>query len=118
MSGHVRSVAKDRAAVELADDPGSVIDCPAPDGSALAPGHEVEISVRPEAISLGQSADGRAGLLHGIVEAVLYQGERSECEVKVGNAAVIIYVPRDTTIAQGDSITLAIARDAPRLWLK
>jgi ABC-type Fe3+/spermidine/putrescine transport system ATPase subunit len=116
LSGRIRAVGKNRAAVELVGDPDSVIDCTVPDGLTLAPGGEVEISVRPEAVSLGPMAPDKAGMLHGIVEAVLYQGERSECEVKVGDAGVFVYLPPDTAIARGDKIALTIARDAARLW--
>jgi ABC-type Fe3+/spermidine/putrescine transport system ATPase subunit len=118
LSGRVRSLANGRAAVELAGDGGSVIDCAIPVGLDLVPGREVEISVRPEAVRLADKANGDAGTLHGIVEAVLYQGERSECEVKVGGAAVPIYLPPDTSALRGDKIALAIARDAARLWAK
>lgn len=118
LPGRIRAVDKDRAAVELVGDPGSVIDCPVPDGLTIAPGREVEISVRPEAVSLGQMGANKAGMLHGIVEAVLYQGERSECEVKVGDVGVFVYVPPDTAVARGDKIALAIARDSARLWSK
>lgn len=118
LAGRVKGVATSRAAVELDGDNGSMLDCPVPAGLDLAPGREVEISVRPEAVRLADSADAAAGTLHGIVEAVLYQGERSECEVKIGGVPILVYLPPDTGAARGDRIALSIARDAPRLWAK
>src|SRR6185437_13783550 len=104
LAGRIKGVATGRAAVELIGDSGAVIDCPLPPGIDLATRHEVDISVRPEALHLGASAGGQAGTLQGIVEAVLYQGERSECEVKIGGTAVSIYLPPDTSAARGDRI--------------
>jgi iron(III) transport system ATP-binding protein len=119
LSGRVRGTEHGRAAVMLTDaqDQGTVIDCLIPDGLVLDPGRAVEISVRPEAIGIGNTADGLAGTLTGIVEAVLYQGERSECEVRVGDVAITVYVPPNTAIACGEKIALRIDPDAPRLWL-
>jgi ABC-type Fe3+/spermidine/putrescine transport system ATPase subunit len=118
LAGSIRAITAGRAAVEIVGDSGAVIDCAVPIGLDLAPGRAVEISVRPEAVRLGDAANGDAGTLHGIVEAVLYQGERAECEVKIGGVAVPVYLPPDTPALRGDKIALTIARDAPRLWAK
>jgi len=115
LPGRVKAIAAGRAAVELAGNSGALIDCPIPPGLDLAANREVEVSLRPEAIRL---ANGHDGALHGVVEAVLYQGERSECEVKIGDRALCIYLPSDSNPAPGDRIALAIERDAPRLWTK
>jgi len=118
LAGSIRAIAAGRAAVELAYDGGVVIDCAIPAGLDLALGRAVEISVRPEALRLADGANGDASTLHGVVEAVLYQGERAECEIKIGGVAVPIYLPPDTQASRGDKIALSIARDAPRLWTK
>jgi ABC-type Fe3+/spermidine/putrescine transport system ATPase subunit len=118
LTGRVRGTEHGRAAVTLAGGDGqdAIITCPIADGLSLEAGRAVQISVRPEAISVDHGADGTAGVLTGIVEAVLYQGERSECEVRVGDAAITVYLPPEATIARGDKIALRIAADAPRLW--
>jgi iron(III) transport system ATP-binding protein len=118
LPGRVRGAVDGCVAVELTCGIGSVIECRAPVGIDLTPGREVDISVRPEAVRLAGTADNEAGTLHGIVEAVLYQGERSECEVRVGNDAILVYVPSDSVFVPGDAIALAFARDAPHLWPK
>jgi ABC-type Fe3+/spermidine/putrescine transport system ATPase subunit len=115
LPGRVKSLAAGRAAIELAGDGGALIECAVPAGLDLAADREVEVSLRPEAIQL---ANGQGSTLHGIVEAVLYQGERSECEVKIGASALCIYLPSDRNAAPGDKITLAIEPNAARLWAK
>ena len=115
LPGRVKSLAAGRAAVALAADGNAVIECAVPPGLDLAADREVEISLRPEAIHL---ANGQAGALHGIVEAVLYQGERSECEVKIGASALCVYLPAGSDAAPGDKIALAIEPNAARLWAK
>jgi ABC-type Fe3+/spermidine/putrescine transport system ATPase subunit len=115
LPGRVKTIAAGRAAVELASNIGTMIDCAIPAGVEVASGCEVEVSLRPETIHL---ANGQGGALHGIVEAVLYQGERSECEVRIGDIALCVYLPPETNPARGDKIALAIEPDAPRLWPK
>ena len=115
LPGRVKSLAAGRAAIELAGEGNTVIDCAVPAGLDLAADRAVEVSLRPEAIHL---ANGQGSTLHGIVEAVLYQGERSECEVKIGDSALCIYLPSDSNPAPGDKIALAIEPNAARLWAK
>jgi ABC-type Fe3+/spermidine/putrescine transport system ATPase subunit len=114
LPGRVKSLAAGRAAVELGSD-GAVIDCAVPAGLHLAAGRDVDVSLRPESIHL---ANGTGSTLHGIVEAVLYQGERSECEVKIGTNALTIYLPPGNPAAPGDKIALVIEPNAARLWAK
>jgi iron(III) transport system ATP-binding protein len=115
LPGRVKSLAAGRAAIELVGDSNALIDCPVPAGLDLAANREVEVSLRPEAIRL---ANGQGGALNGIVEAVLYQGERSECEVRIGSIALCFYLPSGSRAAPGDTIALAIEPDAARLWAK
>jgi ABC-type Fe3+/spermidine/putrescine transport system ATPase subunit len=116
--GRIKGVGPGRASVEIESDADAIVECAVPAGLVLAPGRNVEVSLRPEALSLARAANGAAGTLHGVVEAVLYQGERSECEVKVGQTTVCVYLPPDTSAARGDRVALSIARDTPRLWAK
>src|SRR5262249_2899227 len=109
LPGRVKSIAAGRAAVELAAEGSALIECAIPAGLDLAAGREVDISLRPEAVHL---ANGEGSTLHGIVEAVLYQGERSECEVKIGASALSIYLPSDRQAVRGDKIALAIEPNA------
>jgi ABC-type Fe3+/spermidine/putrescine transport system ATPase subunit len=115
LTGRIKTLAGKHAAVALAGEREAIIDCPVPAGLDLAANDEVEVSLRPEAVRL---ANGHDGTLQGTVEAVLYQGERSECEVKVGPSAICVYLPPGVRAARGDPIALAITPDAPRLWRK
>jgi len=118
LSGRVRGVANGTVAVELAGGAGPVIDCVAP-GFELSSGREVEISVRPEAVRVAETHERNAGpTLEGVVEAVLYQGERSECEVRLGGEQILVYVTADRAFSPGDRIALALAPGAARLWPK
>ena len=115
LPGRVKSLAGGRAAIELVGDGNTVVECAVPPGLDLAADRQVEISLRPEAIHL---ANGQASALQGVVEAVLYQGERSECEVRVGASALCIYLPSGHTAVPGDKIALTIDPNAARLWAK
>jgi len=115
LSGRVRAVAGGIVAVELAYGDGPVIQCKAP-AFALAPGAAVELSVRPEFVRLAQPHE--QGTLDGVVEAVLYQGERAECEVRLGGESILVFVAAAHAIAPGDRIALALAPEAAQLWPK
>ena len=115
LSGYVRGIANGKVAIELAYGARPVIDCSAP-AAVLALGSRVAVSVRPEAVRVAEPAD--RGTLEGIVGAVLYQGERSECEVRLGDEAILVYVAADRAVAPGDRIALALAAEAARVWPK
>jgi iron(III) transport system ATP-binding protein len=118
LPGRVRSVTNGKVAVELAYGKHGVIECRAP-GADLAPGRQVEISVRPESVRVAEPAEQAAGgTLEGVVEAVLYQGERSECEVRLGAGSILVYVAPDRALAPGDQIILAVASETARIWPK
>ncbi len=119
LSGVVRGAANGRVSVALACSPAEPLDCPAPPGIACVPGTEVEISVRPEAVRLrraGEPAEG--GILKGVIEAILYQGDRSECEVRIGSQAILVYLPPQLSPAQGDPVELVLPPGNLRLWAK
>jgi ABC-type Fe3+/spermidine/putrescine transport system ATPase subunit len=119
LAGTVRGKAPGRVAVAMACATQSVIECQAPAGAALETGDAVEVSVRPEAVHIARAGDDPSGgKLDGIVEAVLYQGERSECEVRLGSERVLVYVPPDMTLQAGDRIALALAPGAAQVWPK
>jgi ABC-type Fe3+/spermidine/putrescine transport system ATPase subunit len=118
LSGRVREIANGVVAVELACNDGPVIDCSAATFD-LAPGTEVEISVRPEAVRVAEPGERlNGGTLEGVVEAVLYQGDRSECEVRVGGDAIVVFVKPNRAFAPGDRIALAFAPNTARVWPK
>jgi iron(III) transport system ATP-binding protein len=100
--------------VRLAGSDASIA-CATAHDSAFAPGAAIEIAIRPEAIRLAEPGDAN-GALVGTVEAVLYQGERSECEVRIGEQAILVYLPPQRRVAPGDRVALAIAPESTSLW--
>ena len=115
LAGRIARIDGDRALVAL--DGGAMLPCLRPDNATLGAGSAVEVSVRPEAIDV--APDGkepqRAGLT-GVVEAVLYQGERSECEVRIGRQSVLVFTPPGARIARNATIALHIPAEAISLW--
>jgi ABC-type Fe3+/spermidine/putrescine transport system ATPase subunit len=114
LSGKVRDVQAGRIGVVLGG--GAVFMCHA-NGHAFATGHEVEISVRPEAVQAGRMG-GDHNVLQGVVETILYQGERTECGIRVGGESIVVFLPPHATPARGQAIELSIAPEAISLWPK
>jgi iron(III) transport system ATP-binding protein len=116
LAGRVHGLANGRVAVALACSAASVIECPTPRHLSLSVGDPVDVSVRPEAVRVdGGNGDSRNALA-GSIEAILYQGERSECEVRLGEDRILVYVPPEIAIARGQSIQLVIPADAFSVW--
>jgi len=119
LAGRVRGVANGSLAIELHGNPGVILNVPAGTDPLVAPDSEVDISVRPEAVRLGHPTDARSEwALKAVVEAVLYQGERSECEVRIGKDIFSIYLPSAARVSRGETIELAIAAGDLRVWPK
>jgi len=114
LRGEIAAREADGVAVRLADG-GTLLSCAAAADRALPPGAAIEIAIRPEAIRLALPGD-EAGALIGSVEAVLYQGERSECEVRIGEQVILTYLPPERRVARGDRVALSIAPDAISIW--
>jgi iron(III) transport system ATP-binding protein len=118
LSGRVRHVANGTIGVELACYPDALLDCPATPGMHFESGGAVEVSIRPEALRLKDSFRPGDRALKGTVTTVLYQGERSECMVRLGEDNIVMYLPSDRDAAPGDEIELAVAISALRVWPK
>jgi ABC-type Fe3+/spermidine/putrescine transport system ATPase subunit len=84
-------------------------------GLDAAAGDAVMVAIRPERVRLG-AGEGGANSLAGHVETVLYQGERSECLVRVGSELITVYGPPEAVKLRGSDITLELAPDAISLW--
>jgi iron(III) transport system ATP-binding protein len=114
LRGEIAAREADGVAVRLAGG-GTLLSSAAAADRALPPGAAIEIAIRPEAIRLALPGE-EAGALIGSVEAVLYQGERSECEVRIGEQAILTYLPPERRVARGDRVALSIAPDAISIW--
>jgi ABC-type Fe3+/spermidine/putrescine transport system ATPase subunit len=118
LAGHVHGIADGRVAVALASAPDSVIECPTPGHLRLAVGDAVDVSVRPEVVRVGDCDGDPHNALTGSIEAILYQGERSECEVRLGGDRILVYIPPGIAVARGQAIRLTIPPDAASVWPK
>ena len=84
-------------------------------GDLARPGAEITVAIRPEKVRLIAGGEG-ANRIVGKVETVLYQGERSEYLVRVGDALFSLYAPADVTDLSGRDVTLQFEPDAISLW--
>jgi ABC-type Fe3+/spermidine/putrescine transport system ATPase subunit len=115
LAGRIARIEGECALVAL--DGGAMLACRRPDEGALAAGSAVEVSVRPEAIGVATGGNGLdRTAITGTVEAVLYQGERSECEVRIGGQSVLVFTPPGIAIARNASVALHIPPEATTLW--
>jgi ABC-type Fe3+/spermidine/putrescine transport system ATPase subunit len=81
------------------------------------PGQDVSVSVRPESVRLEKSGDADgANRLAGKVEAQLYLGDRSECEIRVGNERFLIYADADLSLVPGQDVRLYFPPEQLELW--
>jgi iron(III) transport system ATP-binding protein len=115
LPGTVRKLDADRICVALGAD-GTLLDCRRAADIDFTPDAAVEVSIRPESIRLGRPERAGWAALNGTVVAVLYQGERSECEVRIGATSILVYVPPEVALSRGQAIELAIATDAISVW--
>jgi ABC-type Fe3+/spermidine/putrescine transport system ATPase subunit len=117
LAGRIARIDGDGALVALDDGRGTMLPCRRPDDPSLAAGSAVEVSVRPETIVIETGANGASsGRLSGVVEAVLYQGERSECEVRIGGQAALVFVPPSAEVVRDTEIWLRIPPEAASVW--
>ena len=78
-----------------------------------AVGAAITIAIRPEKINL--ALDGGDGLA-GRIETVLYQGDRTECLVRVGQELLTIYGPPETAGLRNRDVKLVLRPEAISLW--
>ncbi len=81
-----------------------------------ASGSEVKVAIRPERITLSQGAEGEENRLSGRIETVLYQGDRTECTVRVGDDLITIYGPPEARAMRNTDVELFLAPEALTLW--
>ena len=117
LPGKVRNIFQGRVGVELACQPGKVLECSFATHMSFEVGQDVDISVRPEAIRVKRPSEP-GQVLKGTIITALYQGERSECVVNIGGDAIVIYLSPDIEVKPGRDIELSITTDALKVWPK
>jgi ABC-type Fe3+/spermidine/putrescine transport system ATPase subunit len=113
LPGRVAALENGGARVELARAPGSLT-CAAGGRPLPAAGSEVMVAIRPEKVKI--AVEGGNGGLPGRIETVLYQGERTECLVRVGEELLTIYGPPEVVGLRGRDVTLILPAEAISLW--
>jgi ABC-type Fe3+/spermidine/putrescine transport system ATPase subunit len=117
LPGRIESNDGQHIVVALDDANGAKVQCKRPVNGMLAPGAAVEVSVRPESVGIHTSAsDAGIGALKGIVEAVLYQGDHAECEVRIGGQSVLVFASPKLRLSPSAPIILTIAPESASVW--
>ena len=84
--------------------------------AALAPGGEVHVAIRPEDIEVdGARADGAS--LPGVIDALLFVGDRYETRVSLGGEQrIVLLLPRSREWKEGQPVSLAFPPDTVSVW--
>lgn len=83
----------------------------------IKPGDQVELSIRPEYISLLEEDEaGRPNSIQATVEDLLFTGERCEARMRVGNDMILFSLPSNRDWSEGQSICLSLPADALSMW--
>jgi ABC-type Fe3+/spermidine/putrescine transport system ATPase subunit len=82
-------------------------------------GHTVCVAIRPEDIVVNPDAlAGGQNRLDGVIDAVLFIGDRFECHVKIGEQAVMVYTPRSQPLKEGQKVNLYFPPEDISVWPK
>jgi iron(III) transport system ATP-binding protein len=85
--------------------------------TGMVPGQSVILSIRPEAITLLADHDpSETDCLVGTVAAILYQGERSECEILVGDERISAYLKPGISLALGQTVAVRLPAEHIAVW--
>jgi iron(III) transport system ATP-binding protein len=114
LPGTITSVDQGRVRVALDGIP-DALTCGAGDSAPGAAGSAVTVAIRPERVRLAPDSGG-TNCLNGHVETVLYQGERSECLVRVGGELLTVYSTPEAVALRGRDVSLELAPEAISLW--
>jgi len=117
LNGRVVQLGDQTIVVELDDSNDAKVQCRRPSDGSFAPNTNVEVSIRPEAVRIDIRRSGDTeNTINGIVQAVLYQGERSECDVRIGRQSVLVYAEPQLRLKPNDAVSLTIPPDAASIW--
>lgn len=117
LKGKTKAIDDHEIRVELTRAGGSSVQCPNRGTGEVTVGKEVYVSARPEDIAVMEPSHGTGdNKLKGTIETLLFVGERTECQVKVGEERILVYVPRTRLLEPGQAISLYLPMDAVNLW--
>ncbi len=112
-----QSIASSEIKVELSDAPGTFIHCPNSGNGEFTVGQDVYLSVRPEDVLVREEGDESVdNTVVGTIETMLFVGDRSECQVKVGDERILLYMPRNQLLKPQQVVSLHLPRESVNLW--
>ena len=114
LPGTVTAIDQGTARVALDGSPG-ILTCRSQGAAHAQAGSAVTVAIRPERVRLNADASGDNSLT-GHMETVLYQGERSECLVRVGGELLTVYSTPEAVSLRGKDVSLELAPEAISLW--
>ncbi|MBI4522361.1 MAG: ABC transporter ATP-binding protein [Deltaproteobacteria bacterium] len=80
-------------------------------------GQEVSVSVRPEKVKLSRgTAPAGENSVSGVVDGLLFIGDRYECRVKVGADKLLVYLSRDIRVEPGEKVFLSMPKEGLTVW--
>jgi ABC-type Fe3+/spermidine/putrescine transport system ATPase subunit len=117
--GRVIAVEDDNLSIELPRAGRILISRDAKGANLAALGHDINVSIRPEALSYDESpSDGLNGAngIVGIIETVTFAGDRLEALLRIGNERVTIHLPRARNARAGQTLSLRLPTGQVTLW--
>jgi ABC-type Fe3+/spermidine/putrescine transport system ATPase subunit len=90
----------------------------APDAT-LSPGAEAHVAIRPEdiAVTPGDGARADDDALAGVIEALLFVGDRYEARVSLGGEQrILLLLPRARQWREGQRLQLGVPSEAVSVW--
>jgi iron(III) transport system ATP-binding protein len=104
------------------------LEIPSPDGSSaviagthgarigeLEAGAPVALCIRPEHVTLTSHASETNSIV-GIVESLLFVGDRYECRVSIGPDRLLVHVPRSQKPEVGKKVYLNLPKEGLTVW--
>lgn len=80
-------------------------------------GAPVAVCVRPEHVTL-TSRPGETNSIAGIVDSLLFVGDRYECRVSIGPDRLLVHVPRSQKPEVGKKVYLNLPKEGLTVWPK
>ena len=106
------------------------LEIPSPEGSSavvasaqgarageLETGAPVAVCVRPEHVTL-TSRPGEINSIAGVVDSLLFVGDRYECRVSIGPDRLLVHVPRSQKPQVGKKVYLNLPKEGLTVWPK
>jgi ABC-type Fe3+/spermidine/putrescine transport system ATPase subunit len=79
-------------------------------------GDFVELSIRPERITISNGASGSANSVEAVIDNLLFTGDRFETQMSVGDNNILVDLPSDRAWSEGQSVRLDLPADALSVW--